>query len=294
MRSRGGLTLLAFLAAMLAPSAWSGGAAAAEACPIPPCFRGEGDKFYGGGTQARDGSSESGVQPVGNRPRTPRAPLSPTYIDRNVVPTCTGNSAFDGGTLCNAALETCPSEDDVRYWVFETTIERATGKPVAGTQPRLVDTVCLGPEDPGPDPAVLLPAAVQSEFQRVVVRGGSADVSPRPDTLVNIATRFQTDAPPSYDIPLTLLNQSVVITATAQSYTWHLDDGDTRVSTRPRGYLEHVYRKAGTYEVFVSITWSGTFSVNGGPARPITGTVEVDGEPTRIRVQQARSELVRD
>lgn len=231
---------------------------------------------------------------INSRPRRPRPPLSPTYVDRNVVPTCTGNTAFDGGVLCNAAVQTCPVEGEVRFWVFETTIQRSTGKPVPGTGPRLVDTVCLGPDEPGLDPAVAIPALVQSEFQSVVVQGGNADVSPRPDTLVNIDTRFQTDAPASYQIPLTLLNQSVVITATAQRYTWHLDNGDTRVSTKPKGYLEYPYRRAGTYDVFVSITWSGTFSVNGGPAQPITGTVEIDGEPTQVRVQQARSELVRD
>lgn len=236
---------------------------------------------------------EGPVRPV-NRPRAPKAPLSPTYVDRNLVPACTGNSAFDGGTLCNAAVETCPVEGEIRFWVFETTIVRATGRPAPGGGPRLVDTVCLGPDEPALDPAVAIPAIVQSEFQSVVVQGGRADVSPEPETLVNIKTRFQTDAPASYEIPLTLLNQSVVITATAQKYTWHLDNGDTRVSTRPKGYLEHEYRRAGTYDVFVSITWSGTFSVNGGPAQPITGTVEIDGEPTRIQVQQARSELVRD
>lgn len=229
-----------------------------------------------------------------NRPRAPKAPLSPTYVDRNLVPTCTGNNYFDGGTLCNAAVLTCPTPGDIRFWVFETIIVRATGKPAPNTGPDLVDTVCRGAQDPVLDPAVAMPALVQREFQSVVVRGGVADVSPKPETLVNIDTRFQTDAPASYQIPLTLLNQSVVITATAQGYTWHLGNGDTRISTKPNGYLEYAYRKAGTYDVFVSITWSGTFSVNGGPAQPITGTVEVDGEPTQVQVQQARSELVRN
>lgn len=258
-------------------------------CPVIGSTNDEGFGLEGRGTTDRGPRT----RPV-NRPRAPKAPLSPTYIDRNLVPTCTGNSAFDGGTLCNAALETCPSEGDIRFWVFETTIQRSTGKAVAGTGPRLVDTVCRGANDPVPDPAILIPAMVQREFQSVVVLAGNADVSPKPETLVNIDTRFQTDAPASYQIPLTLLNQSVVITATAQSYTWHLDNGDTRVSTRPKGYLEYSYGKAGSYDVFVTVTWSGTFSVNGGPSQPITGTVEVDGEPTQVEVKQARSELVRD
>jgi hypothetical protein len=215
-------------------------------------------------------------------------------VDRDFVPTCTGNNALEAGALCTAAVEACPVDGEIRLWVFETVIQRSTGKPLPGTGPTLVDTVCLGPDEPELAPSVAIPALVQREFQSVVVEGGSADVSPAPDTLVNIDTRFQTDAPASYQIPLTLLGQSVVITATAEKYTWHLDNGDTRVSTQPRGHLEYPYRRTGTYDVFVSITWSGTFSINGGPQQPITGSVDIDGDVTRIRVQRARSELVRD
>jgi len=246
----------------------------------------------GFGITGTDGNPQA--QPVKNRPRGPRQPLSPTYVDRNLVPTCTGNSYFDAGVLCNAAVQTCPVEGEIRFWVFETTIQRSTGKPVAGTGPRLVETVCRGARDPVLDPTVAIPALVQTEFKSVVVLGGSAQVSPEPETLVNVPTRFQTDAPASYPIPLTLLNQSVVITAKAERYIWHLGDGTTRVSTRPKGYLEHAFSKAGAREVFVEIEWSGSFTVGGGPAQPITGTVTTDGEPTLIQVQQARSELVRD
>ncbi len=233
------------------------------------------------------------TRPVGSRPG-PTKPLSPTYIDRNFVPTCTGNGAFDGGVLCNAAVETCPVEGDVRFWVFETTIVRATGKPIPGTGPNLVDTVCLGPDEPVLDPAVAIPALVQREFQRVVVLAGSTEVSPKPDTLVNVATRFRTDAPGSYDIPLTLLNQSVVITARAERYVWHLGDGSVRESIAPSGFLEHVYDEAGTREAYVVIEWSGTFRVNGGASQPITGTVTTTGPAVVVEVKQARSELVRD
>ena len=235
---------------------------------------------------------QSGVQPV-SRPHGPRAPLSPTYVDRNLAPTCTGNSYFDGGVLCNAAVETCP-EGEIRFWVFEATIQRSTGKPVAGTGPRLVNTVCLGPEDAPLDPAVALPAVVQREFQSVVVLSGTAQVSPAPETLVNVPTRFQTDAPASYTIPMTLLNQSVVITATARRYLWTVGEGPQLVSTQPNGYLEHTYATSGSREVWVDIEWSGTFSVNGGPPRPIAGTVVTEGEPVPVEVREARSELVRD
>ncbi len=220
--------------------------------------------------------------------------MSPTYVDRDFAPTCTGNNASDAGALCNAALETCPTEGEVRFWVFETTINRATGRPAADTGTRLVDTVCLGADAPVLDPAVAIPALVQREFKSVVVVTGAAQVSPKPETLVNIPTRFRTDAPASYQIPLTLLGRSVVITATAQRYVWHVGEGPEQVSTRPGGFLEHDYARAGVRDVWVDIEWSGTFSVDGGPAQAITGTVVTEGDPVQVRVQQARSELVRD
>ncbi len=253
------------------------------------CVDGQGAGF--GATAETGGDPQT--RPAGSRPG-PTKPLSPTYIDRNFVPTCTGNSYFDGGTLCNAAVETCPVEGEVRFWVFETTIVRATGKPAPGSGPELVDTVCLGPDEPVLDPAVAIPALVQREFKSVVVLAGNPDVSPKPDTLVNVATRFRTDAPPSYAIPLTLLNQSVVITARAERYVWHLGDGSIRQSTAANGYLEHVYERAGTRQAFVVIEWSGTFRVNGGSPQPITGTVTTTGPAVAVEVKQARSELVRD
>ena len=64
----------------------------------------------------------------------------------------------------------------------------------------------------------------------MVLKGG-VEASPGPDTLVNIPTRFSTDAPDSYDIPLTLLGQPVTITATARRWTWHFGDGTTASTT---------------------------------------------------------------
>lgn len=236
---------------------------------------------------------EQEAAPQGPRPRGVKQPLSPTYVDRNFVPTCTGNTAFDGGTLCNAAVQTCP-EGQVRFWVFEATIVRATGRPAPGEGYRMVDTVCRGPNEPELDPAVAIPALVQREFKSVVVLSGNAQVSPAPETLVNVPTRFQTDAPASYEIPLTLLNRRVVITARAQRYIWQVGEGNRRVSTRPKGYLEYSYKKSGPREVYVDIEWSGTFRIGDGPEQPITGTVVTEGEPVDVQVRQARSELVRD
>lgn len=207
------------------------------------------------------------------------------------APTCTGNSAYDSGVLCNAAVETCPVEGEVRFWVWSRTFDEDLNDWTSWT---LVDTVCLGADDPAIDPAIAVPMTVQREFTSVVVLQGEAEVSPEPDTLVNIPTVFTTSAPASYDIPLTLLGQDVVITATAQRYTWHFGDGETGTSTAPQGRIEHEYTQAATVGTYVVIEWSGTFRVNGGASQPITGTATTTGVPTQVEVKQARAELVRD
>ena len=136
---------------------------------------------------------------------------------------------------------------------------------------------------------------MEREFKRVVVLKGVAQVSPAPDTLVNVETRFATDAPASYDIPLTILGQTVVITATAGSWTWHFGDGSTeRVSDKAsRGSTVHTYNRAGPRGAFVVIEWTGTYRIGGDPAvRQVKGTATTTGDPAPVAVRTARTELV--
>ena len=135
---------------------------------------------------------------------------------------------------------------------------------------------------------------MQRDFERVVVLKGVAEVSPTPDTLVNIPTRFTTDAPPSYDIPLTLLGQPVMITATARSWTWHFGDGETTstTATGTRGRVEHTYRRPAALGAYVAIQWSGTYRIGAGASTPITGTATTVGDPTPLAVKEARAQLV--
>jgi len=142
---------------------------------------------------------------------------------------------------------------------------------------------------------VAIPAIIEREFKRVVVLKGVAQVSPAPDTLVNVETRFTTDAPANYDIPLTILGQTVVITATANSWTWHFGDGSTeRVSDQAsRGSTVHTYDKSGRRGVFVVIEWTGTYRIGGDPTvRQVNGTATTTGDPAPVTVRTARTELV--
>lgn len=223
---------------------------------------------------------------------------APTRITQtSYVPTCTGNSGVSEGNLCSTAADSCPVEGEVRFWVFTREYDLVAKAPVTGWK-RVAEpsTVCLGPEDPVVDPAVAIPALMEREFRRVVVVKGVAEVSPRPHTLVNIATVFTTSTPGSYDIPLTLLGRSVVITATAQRWTWHFGDGASASTTArgSQGRVEYEYRRTGDRQAYVVIDWSGSYRLDGGASRPITGTATTTGESVQVQVRQARAELVRE
>ncbi len=212
------------------------------------------------------------------------------------VPTCTGNDLGGPDALCNAATQTCASAGDIRFWVYSREVDRKTGAASAWTRVQNPPFVCAGPDDPAVvvDPRIAIAAIVQRDFQRVVVLKGAAEVSPRPDTLVNIPTRFTTDAPHSYDIPLTLLGQRVTITATARRWIWHFGDGTSATTTAAgtKGLVEHVYRRSTSVGAYVIIEWSGTYRIGAGPTMPITGTATTVGDPTSVAVRQARTELV--
>jgi hypothetical protein len=247
------------------------------------CVEGQGEGFDIGGTLEDEGKNIAPISTGGGS--------SPPPTETRYAPTCTGNSAADSGVLCGAAVETCPDEGEVRFWKWQRTYNQIRDE---WGPWQLVDTVCLGPDEPAIDPAVAIPAIVQRDFKRVVVVKGSADVSPKPDTLVNVATRFRTDAPASYDIPMSILGQSVVITAKAEKYVWHFGDGMTATSYEVDGYVEHTYRQAVSRQAHVVITWSGSFTVNGGASQQIAGTATTTGDPVEVVVREARSELVRD
>jgi hypothetical protein len=247
----------------------------------------------GAGFDVGTGGKAPAVVPAAGGPGSGR-PAPVLIQQRTHVPTCTGNTAQDNGILCTAALESCPVEGEIQFWVFVRDYNTVTGATTGWSRVTSPSTVCLGPEDPVIDPAVAIPAIVQRDFKRVVVVKGVAEVSPRPDTLVNIPTVFTTSTPASYDIPLSLLGQSVVITATAERYTWHFGDGNSATTSAPDGRVEHEYRKAAVRQAYVVIEWSGTFRINGGASQTINGRATTTGDPIAVDVKQARTELVRD
>ena len=263
---------------------------AQDSCPAP-CLRGDGDVF--------SGEDERGIpaNPVGGADREGVGRPGRTSVTEAIyTPACSGNTSTERGILCPTATVSCPISGDVRFWVYRrlvNVLDRVADPPFVRVL--VPPSVCLGPADPRLDPVVAMPALVEREFARVVVLRGVAEVSPAPETLVNVETRFVSGSPGSYEIPLSLLGQSVVITATARSWTWFFGDGTTERVTAvgSGGRTSHVYSRTGERSAYVVTEWSGTFRIGSDPTeRVVRGTATTSGVPVPVVVRQARAELV--
>ncbi len=237
-----------------------------------------------GSTRADDGLSS-----VVSRPE------SPLRTETVYAPTCTGNGPGASDVLCNEAITACPVPSEVRFWVYTRQVDtRIPGDDPPFERVSNPPYICRDLTAPEIDPAVAIAGIVNRDFQRVVALKGVPEISPEPDTLVNIDTIFTTSSPNSYDIPLTVLGRSVVITATASRWTWHFGDGATGSTAEAgsKGRVLHTYRQSGSRGAYVVIEWTGTFRVGGGPVQPVTGTATTTGDPVTVSVKQARTELV--
>lgn len=252
----------------------------------PECLNAtaQGDAFdvSAGQAQGTGSGGGAGAQPVAG---------SSTYVTYQYAPACTGNTRLDRDLTCTGSATTCTDHGPgyASYWRWQATVDRATGQvltPPGWTQSP--DSYCLGPTDPGASPAASISALVAAQFQHLLVQRAHVTTDPSGRTLVNYETRLSTDAT-AYDLPaLTLLGHTVHVRATPTAYTWTYGDGTTDTDDAT---TTHLYRTTGTLTPAVTITWSGTYTVDGGPPQQVIGTAQTPSRPTTLVVQQARAQL---
>ena len=150
---------------------------------------------------------------------------------------------------------------------------------------------------PGAAPVLTVADVIATEFAALPLPSATARVQPAGDTLVNVATIFFTDAAVrTFDV--VILGLPVRVTATPAAYTWIFGDGATLGPTAsagkpyPNADITHTYLQPGPVAARVDVSWTGTFTVAGGPATAIPGQVTVPGPQVAVRVREARSELV--
>ena len=137
----------------------------------------------------------------------------------------------------------------------------------------------------------------REEFAKLPVKPAVAHAGPEDGWLpAGMDNILYADSEPQ-TLDTTLLDTPVSVRATAQSYHWDLGDGNTIDTSKPgKPYpseeITSTYAYEGWYDVTLTTTFSGEFSVNGGEWQPIDGTIEVESEPIEIDSKSLESRLV--
>lgn len=184
---------------------------------------------------------------------------------------CTGDLTCPDGTFKMHSWYVLPTGEIVNeaYWC-----------PTEAAQPEVTDGL------------------VATAFRRIPLPPSSFQVQPPGGrTLVNFETNFFADTDRELDRTVRLLGQRVDLRIEAHSYTWHFDDGDSVTTTKPgapypRLQITHNYLSKGSYRPTLDITWVADYRVDGGPWRPVPGSVTIAGAPTPLRAVEARPTLV--
>ncbi len=200
--------------------------------------------------------------------------------------------------MCTGAASYCEAtgQQGIAFWVWRRLITPSPRS--VGEWERLSGVECRAGTDPGVPTTAQAADYVRREFQRLVVISGTTRVDPQARSLVNIDTIFSTDRVAAEALPaVSLLGHRVVITVTPSQYAWDFGDGSPTLRTTVPGRplekdVTHVYEAPGRFGAHVTITWTGTFTIDGGEPLTIAGTATTTGPTTPVQIVTARSELV--
>lgn len=137
----------------------------------------------------------------------------------------------------------------------------------------------------------------REDFARMPVEPLQAHAGPPDGWLpVNMANVLYVE-PTSQELAVELLGTPVAIRATPVSYHWDLGDGNTITTTNPgkpfpSEAVSSTYTQEGWYDITLTTTFSGQFSVNGGEWQDIDGNIEVASDSVPIFSKSLESRLV--
>ncbi|MDN5900276.1 MAG: PKD domain-containing protein, partial [Brachybacterium sp.] len=151
------------------------------------------------------------------------------------------------------------------------------------------------PEYADAPPVVI--TVTREDFARLPVEPLQPHAGPPEGWLpVNMVNVLYTD-PSTQLLNTELLDTPVAIRATPVSYHWDLGDGNTITTTNPgkpfpSEAVSSAYTQEGWYDITLTTTFSGQFSVAGGEWQDIDGTIEVTSDPVPVFSKSLESRLV--
>lgn len=191
------------------------------------------------------------------------------------------------------------------------TVESITRTLATGAE-RSNGYACLGsaaPGQPGAAPAAGTPGApgaapepiviivTQEEFASLPITPLVASAGPPDGWLpVNMANVLYAE-PEVQTLDTELLGTPVAVRAIPVSFHWDLGDGNTITTSTPgKPYpaedVSATYTSEGWYDITLTTTFAGQFSVDGGEWQDIDGTIEVSSDPIPLYSKSLESRLV--
>lgn len=188
--------------------------------------------------------------------------------------------------------------------VWETAVPGFVPDPAAPAAPGQAPPAPGAPAQVAPPQPVLTEAMIVQAFHTTPFAKPMAEVQPVGGrTLVTLPTYVQIAWDPAGFEPgeistVDLLGHAVRIRPVGQSYLYDFGDGGAVGPTSstggpyPSGDVTYPYPKAGRFAINVTATYSGEYSVDGGPWIPIADTVQIPGPEEPIDVRTSRNELI--
>lgn len=147
-----------------------------------------------------------------------------------------------------------------------------------------------------PEPPTRIP---ESQFQTFDIPAPTIHAWPKDWAVIGKPAAFWTDADTSF-IDMTLLTYAVTVKVTPEKFYWDFGDDTggttTKTGSKPRPgdepQIGHDYQKTGAKTVGMTATFSGEFSVDGGPWLPIDGFAHVASNEISIDVYRYHRYLV--
>lgn len=216
--------------------------------------------------------------------------------------------------MCPRAVSMCarnssPEALGPAVFVWRALVDR-DGNPVDGSAnpiPALVWSIigftCFPAAVPGAAPTLTM-EMILKQFHDTNFAHPTVSVQPvNGRTLVNLPTYFELKWPEAGFQPdevdtTTLIGRQVRIKPALKQAVYVFGDGQSFGPTtslggpHPTGDVTHTYRSTANAQVRVDVTYSGQFSVDGGPWIDVPGEATVAGDPFPLEVLEAHAQLV--
>jgi hypothetical protein len=241
------------------------------------------------------------------------AVLTPTDVAR-AAPQCAPDQVRQG--TCDAQVG---AESDGASVDLVGELEAAGEAPKLGGKSgpptaNLQDPACLRPQpnrpascftaaEPG-DPGI--PTITIRDIATFIPTPGRQQMEPDGWAVAGLDTNFYAITGP-HVVNGTLLGRPADVRFTPTSFQWSYGDGTSATRNTKGGTWEalgipefeptptsHVYEQVGDYTITLSIVFAAEYRFDGGPWRPVVGTITLPANNLYIRVGTAKTVLVED